>query len=144
MIEILTITLKLSYLILGLVFLKSVLAKLKKPYQFFLALKDYQFFARGKRLNFLMMPFLISLEFILAISLIVSINSLLILILGMVVQTLYLLLLFINLNKNSVDNCGCFMLNIPKKVSINNVFTNLMILFLFILFYGIENRILGG
>jgi len=138
--EILTILLKLSYFILGVVFLKSALSKLKKPYQFFLALKDYQFFGHRKIASFLM-PFLISLEFILAISLIVSINSLIIFALGMIIQTVYLSLLFFNLNKVSVDNCGCFMLNIPKKVSINNIFINFMILFLFVLFYGVENRI---
>lgn len=134
------IFIKVTCILLGILFLKSSISKLKKPYQFYLALESYSLFRRKKALK-IILPFFLSLEIILSIGLLYPFDLQMILIAGMFLQFVYLLIMVMDINKNFSDNCGCFALNVPKEVSIKNVLTNLLILFIFVVLFGIEKRI---
>ncbi|ANC18179.1 MULTISPECIES: MauE/DoxX family redox-associated membrane protein [Bacillus] len=135
------IMIKMSYVILGLIFLKSVRTKVKKPFAYYMAMKDYQIVKKEKSLN-VITSLLIALELFLALLLITTIYSNIVLIIGLIIQVFYILLIVININKEFINNCGCFSLNMPKKVTTKNLAVNIILLLSIVLIYGCEIRLL--
>ncbi|KOY83251.1 hypothetical protein I6G82_05730 [Lysinibacillus macroides] len=107
---------------LGLLFLKSSISKLRKPYQLYLAFESYNFFKEQKILR-IVVSFFLSLEVILSLGLLYPVNLKIILSLGIFLQSIYLLIMIMNINKSFSNNCGCFPLNVPKEVSLKNLLT---------------------
>lgn len=131
---------KLIYVMLGFVYLKSNSEKIKEPHLYFVAMKDYNIIKNHKILYYLT-PLLISLELLLAMVLITTIYSELILLFGIIVQGFYIFILVKNVNHEFQNNCGCFTLNAPKTVTTSNLAMNISFLVLIVLLYGWESRI---
>ncbi|MNK70817.1 Methylamine utilization protein MauE [compost metagenome] len=131
---------KISYVVLGLLFLNSARKKVKKPYLHFIALKDYKMFSQLSILN-IVSPLLIAAELLLALLLLVTIYSTLAFLLGIILQVFNLVLIVGNLNTESNNNCGCFEMNMPKKVTTKHLAINMSILVFLIVIYCFEYRI---
>ncbi|AUB63521.1 MULTISPECIES: MauE/DoxX family redox-associated membrane protein [Bacillus cereus group] len=136
-----TILIKLAYITIGLIFLKSSMNKINKSFLYYIALEDYEII-KNKRMLKIIAAFLISLELLLAIVLIVTVYPDLSLAIGIFIQTLYIIFLIININKKFNNNCGCFGLNTPKEITIKNLAINILILVAIVMTYGIEIRLI--
>ncbi|PFN00482.1 MauE/DoxX family redox-associated membrane protein [Bacillus cereus] len=121
-------------IVLGIIFLKSSLTKVKKIYQFYKAIEDYRFIKQ--KLLIFVVPLLIVIENMLALCLIFPVNPVLFLILGASLQLFYIVLLFFNTGKNFTNNCQCFSLNAPGNVTGKNISVNVLLLISIVLIYG--------
>ncbi|WP_375163081.1 MauE/DoxX family redox-associated membrane protein [Paenibacillus sp. SC116] len=137
--NLLLIIVKIGYVILGIVYLKSSMTKLKKPFMFYIALEEYNVI-KNKKLLIVFTPFLIVCELVLSLLLVTTIFPKSMLILGVFIQFFYILIMLINMNKEFSMNCNCFALNVPKKLSTKKLLTNIYLLISIVLLYGLEIR----
>ncbi|MGF7071670.1 hypothetical protein JOD89_005808 [Priestia megaterium] len=129
------ILINICKILLGIVFLKSSFIKTKKPYQFYKALEDYNFFKKSNLL-LVLSTFLIVLEQLLCIFLILPSNPIIFLSLGISLQLFYIFLLFLNLGRDFKNNCECFSLNAPAVVTGKNISINIFLLISIFIIYG--------
>lgn len=136
-----TILIKLAYITIGLIFLKSSINKINKSFLYYIALEDYNII-KNKKILKIIAAVLISLELLLAVALIVTVYPVLSLIIGIFIQTMYITFLIVNINKKFNNNCGCFGLNTPKEITMKNLAINILILVSIVMTYGIEIRLI--
>ncbi|HDR7913831.1 MauE/DoxX family redox-associated membrane protein [Bacillus sp. FSL E2-8895] len=136
-----TILIKLAYITIGLIFLKSSINKINKSFLYYIALEDYNII-KNKNILKIIAAVLISLELLLAVALIVTVYPELSLIIGIFIQTMYITFLIVNINKKFNNNCGCFGLNTPKEITMKNLAINILILVSIVMTYGIEIRLI--
>ncbi|MFP3793743.1 MauE/DoxX family redox-associated membrane protein [Bacillus subtilis] len=134
-----SLIIKVFYVIIGVIFLKSSLSKIKRPMNFYYAIMDYKIITK-KRIADLVVPFLVSLEFLLACLLITaaSVSSLII---GISIQLFYVFLILSNINKEFKNNCGCFGFNTPRVPTLKHFSMNIFLLISIIILYGLQERI---
>lgn len=139
--DIILVLIKASYIFLGIIYLKSSFTKIKKPYLYYMAIKNYNLI-RSETLLIIITPLLIVLELSLALLLISTVFQKSALIIGILFQSFILYLILTNMNKEYKNNCNCFPLNTPKKITTKELIINIILLFLIIVVYGIERRFL--
>ncbi|MGY3312017.1 hypothetical protein ACV242_000513 [Peribacillus simplex] len=133
------ILLKITYFILGIIFLKNSLFKVQKPLQYLIAMKEYQLINKFRFL-YLLIPLLIALEFVLSLILISTIFPVLSLVIGGILQIFYIILIIFNINRKFEKNCGCFGFNVPNKVTTKSLSINTALFLSIVIIYGIEIR----
>ncbi|MGM1034808.1 MAG: MauE/DoxX family redox-associated membrane protein [Bacillota bacterium] len=133
------ILLKITYFILGIIFLKNSLFKVKKPLQYLIAMKEYQLINKFRFL-YLLIPLLIALEFVLSLILISTIFPVLSLVIGGILQIFYIILIIFNINRKFEKNCGCFGFNVPNNVTTKSLSINAALFLSIVIIYGIEIR----
>ncbi|MNW43067.1 hypothetical protein D3C74_202560 [compost metagenome] len=131
---------KICCVLLGLFYLKNSLKKLSDPFLFAQALKAYKLVPDNYVIN-VVAPMLIVIEVILSLLLISNFSIISIMVVGLILQSIYTILLLININKNFTNICNCFPLQVPHKVTTKKLLYNICLLLIFVVFYGIENRI---
>ncbi|MFP7416617.1 MauE/DoxX family redox-associated membrane protein [Priestia filamentosa] len=122
-------------ILLGFIFLKSSLVKMKKPYQFYKALEDYNLINNNKIL-LILTTLLIVTEQTVALCLILPLKPLIFLCLGVTLQLFYIIILFLNLGGKFKNNCECFTLNVPASVTTKSISINVFLLLSIFLIYG--------
>lgn len=121
--------------LIGVIYLKSSLIKIKKPFQFYKAINGFKMKIH-KGILIHLVVILITSEFVLAFCLILPLKSIMFFCLGIGLQIFYLIILYLNLGKHIKDNCDCFSLNAPSTVNIKNIIINLSLLLLIIFLYS--------
>ena len=136
---IISIFIKALGICIGLYNLKGAISKMKKPMLFIKALEGY---APIKQINIMVLfsSVIITTELLTALLMISVVFMLEGLILFIFVQAYYLINLVMNINKNFVDNCGCFGVSIPATVTFKELSKNLLLFLLLILLLGIMIR----
>ena len=134
-----SLIIKVLYVIIGFVILKSSLAKMKKPMDFYYAMMDYKLI-NNSTFSELVVPLLIAGEFLLA-CLLISAFSGPALIIGTIIQLFYIFLILLNINKESDNNCGCFGFHTPKVPTLKHFSVNVILLFSIICLFGLQERI---
>ncbi|WP_371742828.1 MauE/DoxX family redox-associated membrane protein [Exiguobacterium sp. s57] len=123
-------------ILIGLYFLKNSVGKTRKIFDFYIALEEYSIVSETK----ILVSFLVSLEVMLALSLISNLNLLFSIVVCTLLHGTYIWMLFVNLGKSHQKNCGCFGSNVPPKPSLVHFAYNLSMCILVILLYAIEVR----
>ncbi|WDF50309.1 hypothetical protein PQ460_20350 [Paenibacillus sp. KACC 21273] len=130
---------KVLFFLLGCFFLKNSITKFKKKYLFFEAINDYKII-KYEYLVIILVPLLITIELFVSLNFIAGFSLSYIVLLAALLQLFYIFLNIKSLNKIFSNNCGCFSLQIPRKVTAKNVLNNIIILFIIILLYGLKIR----
>ncbi|WP_396426759.1 MauE/DoxX family redox-associated membrane protein [Lederbergia sp. NSJ-179] len=118
-----------------LIFLKSSLVKLKNPYGFMVVIEQYNIFPKFMLRT--ITPIIIVFELCIGLWIVVPFLRPFGAIIGIIMQTLFLILLIKNFGRTLERGCGCFEINTPKKITMKHILfnTKLVVILLTILIY---------
>lgn len=118
-----------------LIYLKSSSVKLKNPYGFMVVIEQYGIFPK-----FMLRPItaiITATELFIGLWIVVPYFRTFGAIIGIIIQTLFLIFLFKNYGRTLERGCGCFTINAPHKITMRHILFNakLMIILLTILIF---------
>ncbi|MEW9702287.1 MauE/DoxX family redox-associated membrane protein [Paenibacillus sp. SI8] len=141
MIQTITICSKILCVVLGLIYLKSSIKKIKQPYLFFVNFSNFKVF--NKKISFFATPTIIVLELALSLLLLTTMFQNITLIMGILIQIFYFIVIISNFNKVIDANCNCFSLNLPRHVTVRNLLKNLSLLLIQLMIFVVWIRYLN-
>ncbi|WP_219859812.1 MauE/DoxX family redox-associated membrane protein [Bacillus spizizenii] len=118
------ILMNVLYIGAGFVFIKSSIGKLKNPYAFGRVIESYHLFFKGTFTLFLA-ALIGPVELVVGMMIIAEPFRVVGLLIGILLQLMFLLLMSLKLNQTLPFGCGCFGLHAPEKISAKKVMFNL-------------------
>ncbi|MDM5230073.1 MauE/DoxX family redox-associated membrane protein [Lysinibacillus pakistanensis] len=116
--------------IIGLIFIKSSIGKIKNPFAFRKVLSGYNLFFLKK--IFIVPVILIGpLELLIGLTLLLRIDDIYnyMVYFAIFLQIIFLLMMLFNYNRTLPFGCGCFGLHAPEKITKKKIIINLTMLF---------------
>lgn len=124
--------------ILAVYYCKNAARKTRQIYQYYNTIVEYGVFAK-KATYF--SALLITLEYMIAITLVLHYHDVLYLLIGMLLHFIYLTMQVIGSGKSVNPSCNCFEHSLPKTISLKSILIQLILLFFLITLYGISIRL---
>lgn len=136
------ILMKITSLFFGLYWIKNAISKLKQPYMYFIAIRDYGVLTKSSLL-IIFISFIVGTEVLIALLFFSTIYIKLSIGLAIFLQVVQISLLAKGLNHTHENNCGCFV-NVPKTVTMKHLMYQVILVVLLILYLAIDINYLNG
>ena len=123
-------------ILFGLYWAKSAFVKVKKPYMYYIAIKDYGVLATSPLL-FIIVTFIIMAEILSALLFLTVSYAYLAVGLAIFLLVIQICLLVKGFQQTHENNCGCFP-NAPKTVTTKHLMYPFVLIVLLIIYLGID------
>ena len=139
---ILGIVMKIISVIFGFYWLKNAASKIKRPYMYFIAIKDYGVQTKPSIL-IVFVSFIIAAEVLVALLFLTTLNSYFSVGIALVLLAMQTSLLAKRIHQTYENNCGCFA-NAPKTVTMKHLMNQIVLIVLLIIYLGIDTNFVNG
>jgi hypothetical protein len=119
-------------LIISVLLWKNATIKFSEIVQYYITISSY-YNIKKELIGKLWSTFLLTSEFIIAFGIYFFIISKYIIIFGIILQINYLYKMLTNYGKEIPGNCGCYILNMPKKINFKPILFNTVIIYIYII-----------